>query len=484
MNIKIIGRTIGQVLLIEAIFMAPSLIWCGFDRDGGAAAALLISMALAAGVGGLLLFLCRHSRNLFWAQEGFISVALCWIILSLFGALPFYLSGQIPSFVDAFFETVSGFTTTGASILSDVEAMSRGLLYWRSFTHWLGGMGVLVFALAVVPASKGSGGRLHLMRAESPGPSVDKFTPRLQETAKILYGIYIGLTILCFVFLVCGGMSVFDSLCTAFGTAGTGGFGVKNDSLAGYSAYLQNVCTIFMLLFGVNFNIYYLLLIRHSLSIFKDEELRFYLGAFLGSSLLITWNIRPMMQSLGQSFHHAAFQVSSIMTTTGFSTADFDQWPPFSKSILLCLMVLGASAGSTGGGIKCMRAVLLIKDMRRAIHRLMHPRKVQVIRLNGHAVDESTLNGVHCFMAAYWVLVLVSLMLISLDGFSVESNFSAVLACINNIGPGFGVVGPMSNYGALGNLSKLVLSADMLLGRLEIFPLLALFSRSSWKHNA
>lgn len=482
MNRKMIGRTIGHVLWIEALFMLPSLIWCQIDGDGKAAAALLASAAIAAAVGGLLVLLCRRPSSAFFTYDGFTAVALSWVALSVFGSLPFYLSREIPHFVDALFETVSGFTTTGASVLASVEDMSRGLLYWRSFTHWLGGMGVLVFALAVIPAAR-SGGLFHLMRAESPGPKIDKFMPRLRQMAKTLYLLYILLTVLCVLFLLAGGMPLFDSLCTAFGTAGTGGFGIKNDSMAGYSPYLQGVCTVFMLLFGVNFNLYYLLLVRRSWSAFRDEELRFYLGMFALSSLLIAWNIRPLMHSAADSLHHATFQVSSIMTTTGFSSADFNAWPAFSKAILFLLMIVGASAGSTGGGLKCMRAVLLIKDLRRNLRQLLHPRSVQVVKVNNSTVDNETIHGVHAYMAAYWAILLLSFVLVSLDAFSLETNLSAVAACLNNIGPGFDLAGPMTNYGAFSVFSKLVLSFDMLLGRLEIFPFLVLFSRRSWRQS-
>ncbi|MCI6719245.1 MAG: TrkH family potassium uptake protein [Butyricicoccus sp.] len=480
MNFKIIGRILGQVMLLEALFLSPSLILCAIDREPDVAIAILLSIALTAACGGVLFFLCKNAGRGFFAQEGFVTTALCWILLSAFGALPFLISGQIPNFFDAFFETVSGFTTTGASILNDVEGMSRGLLYWRSFTHWLGGMGILVFAMAVVPADKNSGGSLHLMRAESPGPSVGKLTPRLRQTAKILYLIYIAMTVLCFLFLLLGGMSVFESLCTAFGTAGTGGFGVKNDSLVSYSPYLQNVCTIFMLLFGVNFSLYYLALLGEVRAVFRDEELRCYLGLFAVSTALITVNILPISNGWRDALHHAAFQVSTIMTTTGFSTVDFNLWPALSKSILLCLMILGASAGSTGGGIKTIRWLLMVKGARRSIRQLLRPRNVQVIHVNGKVIDEEVLRGTHAYISAYWMLILFSMVLISLDNFSIETNVSAVLACFNNIGPGFDVVGPMSNYSDFSSFSKLVLSIDMLLGRLEIFPMLALFSRFSW----
>ena len=473
---------IGRILLVEAAFMLPPLALCLWDKEPRNAMAFAGTILLMIAVGSLLTAFGKRSarRGEFGAQTGFVTVALAWIVISIFGALPFWFSGGIPHFVDALFETVSGFTTTGASILSDVEALGRGLLYWRSFTHWLGGMGILVFTLAIVNMDKNTG-TMNLMRAESPGPSVGRFTPRLGQTARILYAIYLAITVLCVGFLLIGGMPLFDSLCTAFGTAGTGGFGVRNDSLASYSPYLQNVCTVFMLLFGVNFSVYYLLLLRRFSRALRDEELLWYLGVFLVASLAIAWDIRPMMESVGQSLHHAFFQVSSIMTTTGFSTVDFNLWPSFSKAVLLCLMVLGACAGSTGGGIKVVRAILLLKGLRRNVHRTLHPNSMRVVHLNGEAVSLDVLHGVGSYLAAYVLLVGISFLVVCLDGFSIETSISAVLACFNNIGPALDMAGPMSNYGIFSDISKLMLTADMLLGRLEIFPMLALFSSRSWR---
>ena len=480
MNIRLVGRMVSSILFVTEVFMIPSLILCCIDGDHDVAMAFLASMAVISLIAGVLFWFGRNREAHFSSRDGFVTVALAWVCISLLGGLPFYFSSEIPSYVDAVFEIVSGFTTTGASVLPDVESLSRGVLYWRSFSHWLGGMGILVFTLAVVPANKNSGGTLYLMRAESPGPSVGKLTPRIRQTAMILYGLYILLTVLCVAFLLAGGMPLFDSVCTAFGTAGTGGFGIKNDSIGSYSPYLQNVCTVFMLLFGINFNVYYLLLIRKFAAAFKDEEVRLYLFFFAAATGLITWNIRPLMQSWGESLHHAAFQVISIMTTTGFSTTNFDLWPSFSKAILLVLMVLGACAGSTGGGIKTVRMLLLLKELRYNVQRTLRPRTVRAIHVNGHVVDNEVIKGVNSYMAAYWILMFGSILLISLDEFPLESNLSAVFACFNNIGPGFGVVGPMSNYDCYSDFSKIVLTVDMLLGRLEIFPLLALFSRDTW----
>ena len=388
----------------------------------------------------------------------------------------------MPNYIDALFEIVSGFTTTGASILPAVEGLPKGILYWRSFSHWLGGMGVLVFLLAI-SSSGGNGFTMHLLRAESPGPNVGKLVPKMKKTATILYLIYILLTVLDVIFLLLGDMPLFEAVCTAFGTVGTGGFGVKNDSIAGYSPYIQNVCTVFMLLCGVNFSCYYLLLLRQVKSVFRDEELRLYLGAVLGSVLLIVWNLRGFYDTLGETVRHAAFQVVTIITTTGFATTDYELWPGLSKAILLCLMILGASAGSTGGGFKCGRALLVAKSLHRSVRQVVHPQKVEVVRLNGHAVDEKVLQNVNAYLAAYVIVTILSFLLVSLDGFSITTNLSAVFACFNNIGPGFEAVGPTCNYAAYSDFSKLVLTWDMLAGRLEIFPILILATRSTWRHR-
>ena len=425
--------------------------------------------------------LTRGTKRGFHAKEGMVCVGLSWIVLGLFGALPFFICGAIPHYVDALFEIVSGFTTTGASILPEVESMPYGLLYWRSFSHWLGGMGVLVFLLAVSSGNERSKGfTMHILRAESPGPQVGKLVPRMKQTAEILYVLYIILTVLNVIFLLCGGMPLFDSVCTAFGTAGTGGFGIKNDSIAGYSPYLQNVCTVFMLLFGVNFTCYYMLLLKQVKSVWKDEELRLYLGVVFGSIVLIVLNLRGYYATVGETVRHAAFQVASIVTTTGFATTDFDLWPSFSKGILLCLMLLGACAGSTGGGFKCGRALLVLKGLRRSVRQIVHPGKVEVVRVNGRTVDEKVLQNTNAYLAAYALIVVVSFLLISIDGFSITTNLSAVLACFNNIGPGLELVGPTCYFGGFSVFSKLVLILDMLAGRLEIFPILILFSKTTW----
>ena len=481
MNYKMTGRFIGQILALEAVFMIPALLIAVFSGETAAMYGFLITMAAILLLGGILLFICRGANRIFGAREGLVCVGLSWMVLSLAGCLPFFLSKEIPQFIDALFESVSGFTTTGSSILSDVESLSNSLLYWRSFTHWVGGMGVLVFLLAIAPGGRGDKGfTMHLLRAESPGPDVGKLVPKMRQTALILYVIYIGLTVLNFIFLLAGGMPLLDAVCTAFGTAGTGGFGVKNDSIASYSPYIQNVCTVFMFLFGINFSCYYLLLLRQFRSVFKDEELRLYFGLAALSVVLIVLNIRPLYASLGETVRHAAFQVSSIMTTTGFATTDFDLWPSFAKGILLMLMVVGACAGSTGGGLKCARVLLLFKSLRRNIRQVLNSKKVQVVRNNDRVVDEKVLRNTDAYFAAYVIIIIISFLLISLDGFSTGTNLSAVLACFNNIGPGLETVGPTCNFSLYSGFSKLVLILDMLAGRLEIFPILVLFSRGTW----
>lgn len=484
MNVKSISRTVGLILLITGIFQVFPLLIAVIDHEPRNILAYIESLCLILLVGSALLLFSRGGNRMFSAQEGFAATGLSWIFMSAFGALPFFLSGQIPSYVDAFFEMVSGFTTTGASILTDVEALSRCNLFWRSFSHWLGGMGVLVFLLAVVPGARKNGGTgIYLMRAESPGPSVDKLTPHLRQTAMILYGIYILLTALCIGCLLLGGMPVFDSFCIAFGTAGTGGFAIKNSSMGGYSCFLQTVVTVFMFLFGVNFSLYYMLLLRKFKAVFKNEELCLYFGIAAGSIVLIAINISRMYNTVYESVHHAAFQVVSIMTTTGYGTVDFEQWPAFSKAILLSLMFIGASAGSTGGGLKVSRVLLLMKSIRRTIRKALHPRRVQPVYMDGRAVSEEVCDNVNAYLAIYCVILVLSFAIISVDGFSIGTNFSAVASCFNNIGPGFELVGATQNFSIYSDLSKIILSLDMLLGRLEIFPLLLLLSPDTWSRR-
>ena len=481
MNYKMIGKILSPLLLIEVAFMVPALALCLYDGSRAAARGFIIAMIATVAVAGILRLLTRNAPAGFYAREGLVLTGLTWIVMSILGCLPFCISGEIPSFIDALFEMVSGFTTTGSSILPEVESLSRGILYWRSFSHWVGGMGVLVFLMAIVPLSgKNEGFTLHILRAESPGPSVGKLVPRMKNTARILYWLYVALTMLDFLFLMLGGMPWFEALCHAFGTAGTGGFGVKNDSFGSYSPYLVNVTTVFMLLFGVNFSCYYLLLLKRFRDVFADEELRTYIGIVIASTVMITLSIKGLYPTLGEAIRHAAFQVGSIISTTGYGTTNTDLWPPFVKALMLFLMISGASAGSTGGGMKVARIILAMKALRRNIHENLHPSEVSRVRFNKAPVDERVIKNLNGYLIAYFSIIILSFIVVSLDGFSVETNISAVLATFNNIGPGFDAVGATSNFGAYGTLSKLVFIADMLAGRLEIFPILILASRSTW----
>ncbi len=484
MNYKMMGRLDALILTVEAVFMLPALLISLFWGEKIAAQSFLVSMGIILAVAAILALLSRNAKRDFYAREGLICVGTSWILMSLLGCLPFVLSGAIPNYIDALFEMVSGFTTTGASIIPDLDVIPRGIIYWRSFSHWVGGMGVLVFLLAIVPVSGQSEGfTMHLLRAESPGPDVGKLVPRMRQTAMVLYLSYLVLSLLNLIFLLAGGMPVFDALCTMFGTAGTGGFGVYNDSLAGYSSYIQIVTAVFMLLFGINFSCYYLILLRKFRSVFRDEELRLYIGIVIASVALIAWNIYGLYGNLGETLKHSFFQVSSIITTTGFATTDSDLWPSFSKAILLFLMAIGACAGSTGGGLKCARLLLLAKSLRRNVSQILRPKKVKVIRVNDKPIDEKIIANTGAYFFVYAGILAISVLVISLDNFSFMTNFSAVLACFNNIGPGFDAVGATCNYASFGVLSKLVLIVDMLAGRLEIFPILVLFLPHAWKRG-
>lgn len=422
----------------------------------------------------------KSGKRSFFAKEGFVSVSLSWIVLSVVGALPFVLSGVIPNPVDAMFEIVSGFTTTGASILPEVESLPKCMLFWRSFSHWIGGMGVLVFILAILPL--GGSSEVYLMSAESPGPKFGKLLPKLQKSAMTLYGIYLTMTVIEMLLLLAGGMSLFDSICTAFGTAGTGGFGVYNDSMGSFSPYLQNVVTIFMVLFGINFNFYFFLLVKEVREAFAMEEVRWYLIIFAAATLMIAANL-TIVQG-GSPFyylHHSAFQVASVMTTTGFATVDFNLWPNFSRSILVVLMFIGACAGSTGGGMKVSRYIIYFKTLRKELSTLIHPRSVKVIQCDGKAVDHDTIRSANIYLIAYIFIYMLSVLLISFDKFDLTTNFTAVAATFNNIGPGLNVVGPTGNFAGFSMFSKIVLIFDMLAGRLEIFPMLILLAPGTWK---
>ena len=470
-------NTVGLMLKVEAVLLLLPAI-AALIYGESCLWSILISAAISLAAGFALTLLSRPKTQVIYAREGFITVALAWVAVSAVGALPFWISREIPSYIDAFFETVSGFTTTGASILANVEVMSRGLLFWRSFTHWVGGMGVLVFVMALVPSVTDRS--IHIMRAEMPGPVVGKLMPRARDTASILYKIYVGMTLAQIVLMWAGGMPLYESIVHAFGTAGTGGFGVKADSIAGYSPYLQWVITVFMLLFGINFNLYYLLLIRRFRAAAQSSECWYYLGIVGVSIALITANILPMYESFQEALRLSAFQVASIVTTTGYATADFNLWPQFSKAILLLLMIVGACAGSTGGGLKVSRAVMLFKTVGREIRHLLHPRSVNSVRFEGKQVDGATLKGVSSYFALYIICILAICLVLSLEPFDLETNLSATLACFNNIGPGLAAVGPASNYAAYSPLSKLVLSLAMLLGRLEIYPLLLTLIPTTW----
>lgn len=484
MNYKIICRFLSYICVAEAVFMLPALAISIYDGQTKAILGFVATVCIAVALYLALRILSRNNTNHLTARDGFVCTAASWILMSFIGSLPFVISGEIPRFIDALFEIVSGFTTTGASILADVEALSRGMLYWRSFSHWVGGMGVLVFLLALAPSSKKNEGfTMHLFRAESPGPEVGKLVPKLRQTAIYLYCTYMALSVLNFAFLMFGDMNWFEALCTMFGTAGTGGFGIKGDSLGSFSPYIQNVTTIFMLLFGVNFSCYYLILLRQFRSVIKDEELRLYFCIVAISIALITWNIAGMYDTIGEGLRHAAFQVASIISTTGYSTVDFDLWPTFSKGILTILMITGACAGSTCGGMKCARILLLFKGLRRNIRQMVHPNRVEVVRVNERAVDEKVMSGLNGYLSAYMFILFISFAVICFDGGTIGTNFSAVLACFNNIGPGFEAVGPMMNFGNFSFLSKLVLIFDMLAGRLEIFPILLFFAPGSWRKN-
>lgn len=476
MNIKIVMYFLGWVLNIEAVFMLlPCSIALIYGETNGF---YFLIIGIICGILGWLLSHKKPSNTIFYAREGFVSVAMSWIVLSFFGALPFYMSGEIPLFEDALFEVISGFTTTGASILTDVEALSKCTLMWRSFTHWIGGMGVLVFILAVLPLAGGY--NIHIMRAESPGPSVGKLVPKVKATAKILYVIYFSMTVVQILLLLFSGMHWFDALAIGFGTAGTGGFGVLNDSLGSYTTFQQAVTTIFMILFGVNFNIYYLFLIKKPKDAFRSEEVRSYLGIILASVLLIAWNTREMFGTILQALHHGAFQVASIITTTGFSTVDFDLWPSFSKAILVCLMFVGACAGSTGGGIKVSRIAIAVKTVKKELSFLIHPRSIKVLKFEGKTIEHTVLRSINTYLIAYLLIFVSSILLISLNSFDLVTNFTAVAATLNNIGPGLSQVGPTCNFSMFSPGTKIVLMFDMLAGRLELFPMLLLFSPKTW----
>lgn len=482
MNYRMVSYIIGQIVRVEGILMIPSLVVSVIYGES-AFAAFLIPIVLSVAAGTLLTIKKPSNPDIF-AKEGFVTVGLSWIIMSLIGALPFVIDGCIPSFVDAFFETVSGFTTTGASILTEIESLGRGMLFWRSFTHFVGGMGVLVFVLAILPqADTRSVKLMHVMRAEVPGPKVGKLVSKIGRTARIMYGIYIGLTVIEMILLLAGGMSVYGSIVNSFATAGTGGFAIKNASIAAYdSAYIDYVIGIFMFLFGVNFNLYYLILIGHVGEALRSEELRWYLIITGVSTALIAADIYEIFGTVGESVRYAFFQVTSVMSTTGFATSDYNAWPALSKVILALLMFCGACVGSTTGGIKVGRIILLVKSGLREVKYMLHPRAVVAVRSEGKPVERDVLRGANSYMIVYIMLFTVSLFLVEMvEECDLVTGFTAVSACLNNVGPGLGEVGPAGNFSALTPFTKILLSVDMLAGRLEIFPLLMLFAPSTWR---
>lgn len=477
MNYSMVFYILGYILKFESGFLLlPALTALWYREDDVFA---YLSVAALCFVLGLFLTRRRPDSSNLYTHEGFVTVALSWIVMSIFGALPFVLSGGIPSYIDALFETISGFTTTGSSILTDVEALSHANIFWRSFSHWIGGMGVFVFIMALLPLMGGS--TMNLMKAESTGPSVSKLVPHVKDTAKILYGIYIILTV-CEIILLCVfDMSFFDSLCISFGTTGTGGFGIKNDSMAGYSPALQNIVTIFMFLSGINYTFYFFLLSKKLKDAFRMEEVRWYLCIVLAAAAAIIYDTRHMYATLGETVRHAFFQVSSVMTSTGYATTDYDLWPAMSKTILVVLMFIGACAGSTSGGMKVSRLIILFKTIKKELSLIIHPREVRKIRMDGHVVAHNTLRSANVFLVIYFVLMLVSLICISVDELDFTTTFTSVISALSNIGPGLNQIGPTMNFSIFSTFSKFVLMFDMLAGRLEFFPMLVLFMPATWK---
>lgn len=479
MNYSILKYILGYVLKIEAAFMLlPCVTSLIYHEEEGRYFFLVAWVCMLLGV---LMTYRKPKNTVFYLKEGCLATSLSWIILSLFGAIPFWISGEIPQWENALFETISGFTTTGATVLSNVEGLSHTALIWRSFTHWIGGMGVLVFLLAILPLSGGSS--INLMRAESPGPSVGKLVPKVRYTAMILYTIYFGMTVIEFIFLLAGKMPVFDALTTAFGTAGTGGFGIKNDSIMGYSPYIQWVVAIFMILFGINFNFYFYILYRHFRKAISMEEIHYYLAMILIAVTIIFLNVRTMYPTGFEAMTHSVFQVASLATSTGFSTTDFDLWPQTSQTILIIVMFVGACAGSTGGGIKVSRIVIMFKTVLKELNSYIHPKSVRKINVEGKPVDHEVVRSINVFFITFMIIFSLSVFAISFEDEDLVTNFTAVLTTINNMGPGLSKVGPTQNFGHFNVFSKLVLMFDMLAGRLELFPLLILFHPAIWKDS-
>ncbi len=469
-NWQVIGNILGHVLLAEAVLMLFPLL-VDFIYQENVWHAFVIMIALCGLIGFPLSRIKPKKQSAYFAKDGMVAVGLAWVLASIFGGLPFMITGEIPSFIDCFFEAVSGFTTTGSSILTDVEALAHASLFWRSFMHWVGGMGILVFVLALVPRSNDR--MMHIMRAESPGPVIGKLVPRLKDSAAILYKSYFVLSGIMVIFLLIGKMPLFDALCTTFGTAGTGGFAIKNSSIAYYnSVYLEMVISLFMLLFGINFNMFYFVLIKNGKAILKNDEFKAYLLIVMISICLIAFNIADMYNSIWSGFRYSIFQVTTIISTTGFSTIDFNLWPTFSKMILLFLMLIGACAGSTAGGLKVSRLVVLLKKAKLDIQRLIHPQKVEAISMDGKIVSEEVVHQISSYFFCFLLILGIVLLIVSLDGYDLETTISACFTCLGNVGPGLGLAGPTGNFAMFSDLSKLTLSFAMLIGRLEIFPLL------------
>jgi len=476
MNRRVIARMVGRILCLEAVLMLPAIIVAAVYHEGRSAVSFGISIFLILAV-GLPCALIKIEDRRFYAKEGFAAVGLTWLMLSAFGALPFFFSGVLPNYIDCFFETVSGFTTTGASVIANVEALPNSLIYWRSFTQWLGGMGVLVFILAFATlTTKNSGESLHLYRAESSGVKASKLVPRMNRNAKILYSIYIVLSAVLFIMLLFGRVSVFDALNITFTTAATGGFGIRLDSMESFSAYTQWVVAIGMFLFSINFNMFYLLLIKNFKRIFKSEELRVYIIIVLASILLITINIASSFETMSEAIRAATFQVTSIMSTTGYYSSDFDLWPQFSRTILFLLMFIGGCAGSTAGGAKVIRIMMVFKSAKKTVSKAINPNSVRLLYLDGERVANETEASVNGYMIVYTFILALGVLFVSLNGFDLVTTITSVVTCLNNVGPGLGLVGPTMNFGFFSYFSKIILSVIMLIGRLEIFPIMVLFS--------
>lgn len=480
MNHRLVTNILGKVFLLEAALMIPSLI-VAFIYGEGDAPSFIITMVILS-ILGALFSLVKPKKYKMFARDGIMIVSLAWVSLALFGGLPFLINGAIPSYVDCIFESISGFTTTGSSILTDVEVIPRGLLFWRSFTHWFGGMGVLVFFVALIPSM--NGGTQHILRAESPGPSPGKLVPKIKDTSKILYAIYFVLTILCIICLVAAGMPIFDSMLHAFGTAGTGGFGIKNNSIAYYnSPLIYMILSVFMILFGINFTIYFQIIKRNFTEVKKNSELKLFLVIVFAATLIITSNIRGISGSLWEAFYQAFFQVSSLISTTGYTTTDYNLWPLLSKMILIFIMFTGSCAGSTAGGLKQIRIVIMLKTIRRTIKKLTHPRSVVLVKADGKLVDEDQISSIGIFCFSYFLIFMIAMLLVSFDNHDFETTFTAVLTAISNVGPAFGLAGPTGNFAFFSDFSKIVLSLCMLIGRLEIFPILLMINFNSWKKD-